>query len=84
LLALQQDVAQEAAKKVWLSALDANPGNVLLHLCYSSFLEACGLFPEALSVFDVMLERDAFSAQDKVSYVGLHETSTYECLLWHS
>lgn len=54
-----------AARKVWLQALDALPASPLVHFAFSAFLEAAGALDEAASVFDMMLERDFVSTENK-------------------
>lgn len=60
-----KEIAHDAARKIWLASLAANPSSLLLHLCYAAFLESIELLAEASSLFEMILERDSFSESDK-------------------
>ena len=60
-----KETALEAARKIFLLAMEALPGSTLIHFEYSLFLERHLLVEDAIEVFRSMMLRDTFTAQDK-------------------
>ncbi len=60
-----QENAIDTVRKIFLLGVEALPGSTLLHFEYSLFLERNLQLADAGAVFDMMMQRDAFSASDK-------------------
>jgi hypothetical protein len=60
-----EETATEAVRKIFLQATDALPSSTLVHFEHSLFLERHLMVSEAEAVFEMMLQKDCFSAADK-------------------